>query len=104
METKTVINLAASIDYAPDGIVSKEFAKNTHGGITLFSFDKGQRLSEHTAPFDAVVHVIEGTAEITIDGEVFNVDAGNVIIMPGGHPHAVNAQERFKMLLIMIRC
>lgn len=104
METKTVINLAASIDYAPDGIVSKEFAKNAHGGITLFSFDKGQRLSEHTAPFDAVVQVIEGTAEITIDGEVFNVDAGNVIIMPGGHPHAVNAQERFKMLLTMIRC
>lgn len=103
MDTKTIINLAASVEYAQDGIVSKEFAKNAHGGISLFSFDKGQRLSEHTAPFDAVVHVIDGTAEITIDGEVFNVAAGNVIIMPGGHPHAVMANERFKMLLTMIR-
>lgn len=103
MDTKTVINLAASVDYAQDGIVSKEFAKNQHGGITLFSFDKGQRLSEHTAPFDAVVQVIDGTAEITIDGEAFNVPAGNVIVMPANHPHAVTATERFKMLLTMIR-
>lgn len=103
MDAKKVMNLADSVDYAQDGIVSKEFAKNQHGGITLFSFDKGQRLSEHTAPFDAVVQVIDGTAEITIDGEVFNVTVGNVIIMPAGHPHAVLAHERFKMLLTMIR-
>lgn len=103
IEKKTVISPAKMIDYAAGGIVSKEFAKNTAGGITLFAFDEGQRLSEHSAPFDAVVQVLEGTGEIVIDGEVFNLGAGEMIIMPAGHPHAVNANVPFKMMLTMIR-
>ena len=83
--------------------MSKEFSKNTNGGITLFAFDKGQRLSEHSAPFDAVIQVVDGKAEIVIDGEPFLLGAGQMIIMPAGHPHAVNAVERFKMLLTMIK-
>ena len=100
---KTILTPAELIDYATDGVVSKEFSKNTNGGITLFAFDKGQRLSEHSAPFDAIIQVMDGKAEIVIDGEPFFLSAGQMIIMPAGHPHAVNAVERFKMLLTMIK-
>lgn len=103
METKKVMHLANIIDYSPDGIISREFVKNSNGGISIFSFDAGQRLSEHTAPFDAIVQILDGEAQITIDGEFFTVRAGEVIVMPAGHPHALTAEKRFKMLLTMIR-
>ncbi|QFQ13034.1 cupin domain-containing protein [Pseudoprevotella muciniphila] len=92
-----------AIEYAADGIVSKEIIHTQGGSVTLFSFDKGQRLSEHSAPFDAIVTVIDGEPEIIIDGMPHHPKAGEMLIMPANHPHAVNATTRFKMLLTMIR-
>ena len=91
------------VEYSPDSVVSKTILEKTTGTITLFSFDKGQGLSEHTSPYDAVVQVLEGTADRTIDGEKLKVGAGELIIMPAEVPHAVLAEEKFKMLLILIR-
>ena len=96
-------NLAGHITYAIGAVVSKTLLKKETGNITLFSFDAGQGLSEHSAPFDAVVHVLEGVAEITIGGKANTVKAGEMIIMPAEIPHALHAHEQFKMLLIMIR-
>lgn len=93
----------AVIDYAEGGIVSKEFIHTQGGSVTLFSFDEGQNLSEHSAPFDAMVQVIDGEPEIIIDGQPHYPKAGEIIIMPANHPHAVNAKTRFKMMLTMIR-
>jgi quercetin dioxygenase-like cupin family protein len=95
--------LGALIDYAGDSIVSKTIIDKPVGTITLFAFDKGQNLSEHTAPYDAVVQVIDGAGEITIGGKPCTVCAGQIIIMPANIPHAVAAKEKFKMLLIMVR-
>ena len=94
---------AESVDYSEGSIVSKEFVHSAAVSITLFAFDKGQRLSEHTAPFDAVVTILDGHAEILIDGQPHQVAAGEMIIMPANHPHALNAHEPFKMMLTMIR-
>lgn len=94
---------AALVDYAADSIVSKAVIDKSVGTLTLFAFDKGQKLSEHTTPYDAVVQVLDGSAELTIGGEPINVCAGQLIIMPANVPHAVAARERFKMLLTMIR-
>lgn len=91
------------IEYAEGGIVSKEFIHTKGGSVTLFSFDKGQNLSEHSAPFDAMVTVIDGEPEIFIDGLPHYPKAGEVLIMPANHPHSVNAKTRFKMILTMIR-
>jgi quercetin dioxygenase-like cupin family protein len=91
------------IDYASDSIVSKTILDKPVGTITLFAFDRGQRLSEHTAPYDAVVQVIDGRGALTIGGQQVTVAAGEVVIMPGNVPHSVAAEERFKMLLTMIR-
>ena len=91
------------IEYANGGIISKEIAHTQGGSVTLFSFDAGQQLSEHSAPFDAIVTVIDGEAEIIIDGIAHHPKAGEVIIMPANHPHAVNARTRFKMMLTMVR-
>ncbi len=91
------------IEYAEGGIVSKEFIHTKGGSVTLFSFDKGQNLSEHSAPFDAMVTVIDGEPEIFIDGQHHYPKAGEVLIMPANHPHAINAKTRFKMMLTMIR-
>lgn len=91
------------IEYAEGGIVSKEFIHTKGGSVTLFSFDKGQNLSEHSAPFDAMVTVIDGEPEIFIDGLPHYPKAGEVLIMPANHPHSVNAKTRFKMMLTMIR-
>src|SRR5574344_2212952 len=91
------------IDYAEDGIVSKEFEHSNAGSITLFAFDAGQRLSDHTAPFDAVLQIVDGEAEIMIEGELYHPKAGEMIIIPQGALHAVNAHQRFKMILTMIR-
>ena len=91
------------VTYADDSIVSKTLIDKPIGTITLFAFDKGQRLSEHTAPFDAVVQVVDGQGVVTIDGADHTVDAGAIVIMPANVPHAVRAEKKFKMLLTMIR-
>jgi len=91
------------IDYAADSIVSKTIIDKPVGTITLFAFDAGQKLSEHTAPYDAIVQVIDGRGRLTIGGAPVTVSAGQIVIMPGNVPHAVAADERFKMLLTMIR-
>ncbi|MEN6468778.1 MAG: cupin domain-containing protein [Smithella sp.] len=84
-------------------VVSREIIRKPSGTITVFAFDKGEGLSEHTAPFDAVVHILEGEAEIRIDGKPYLVKAGEMIIMPAAKPHALHATARFKMLLVMIK-
>jgi quercetin dioxygenase-like cupin family protein len=91
------------IEYSKDSVVSKTIVDKEAGTITLFSFDKGQALSEHSAPYDAVVEAIEGKALITIGGIQNEVAEGQIIIMPSNIPHSVRAEERFKMVLIMIR-
>ena len=91
------------VDYSADAVVSKTVLDKPAGTITLFAFDKDQGLSEHTSPYDAVVMVLDGSAKLTIGGEAQLVCAGQIIIMPADVPHSVFAQERFKMLLIMIR-
>jgi quercetin dioxygenase-like cupin family protein len=98
-----IINFNDKVDYSPEGIVSKRVIQKDKGNITLFAFDKGQRLSEHSAPFDAMVQVLEGQAEILINRVPYLVNAGQSIIMPANIPHAVNAVEKFKMLLTMIK-
>ncbi len=103
METSTVFPLAGSIEYAEGSIVSRQLIKRKTGTATLFAFDKGESLSEHTAPFDALVTVLDGEGEFLIAGKPFNVGSGEAIILPAGKPHAVNARSRFKMLLTMIR-
>ncbi len=96
-------NVDKLIDYAADAIVSKTILDKPAGTITLFAFDQGQRLSEHQAPYDAVVEVVDGKGVITIAGEEIDIGVGEIIIMPGNVPHAVSAVEKFKMLLTMIR-
>jgi quercetin dioxygenase-like cupin family protein len=98
-----VKNLLESINYQEGSIVSKVFIEKKTGTVTVFAFDKGQGLSEHTAPFDAMVFVIDGQAEITISGAASIVKKGEMIIMPANKPHALKAIERFKMILIMIK-
>jgi quercetin dioxygenase-like cupin family protein len=95
--------LVSLVEYAPDSIVSKTILDKKVGTISLFAFDKGQKLSEHTSPYDAVVQVLDGQALLTIGGEDVEVSAGEIIIMPANVPHSLNAKEKFKMLLIMIR-
>jgi len=91
------------IEYQDASIVSKTIVKKEKGNITLFAFDKGQALSEHTAPFDALINVIDGKAEVIIGGNPNIVEAGQIILMPANIPHAVNAIEKFKMMLVMIK-
>jgi quercetin dioxygenase-like cupin family protein len=95
--------LDSLVGYAPDSIVSKTIVDRPVGSLTLFAFDKGQKLSEHTAPYDAVVQVVDGRGRLTIGGQDKDVTAGELIIMPANVPHAVTAVEPFKMLLTMIR-
>jgi quercetin dioxygenase-like cupin family protein len=97
------LGLAGLVGYQADSIVSREVIKKDIGTITLFAFDAGQGLSEHTAPYDAFVQVVEGEAEVSIAGRPNSVKAGEFIIMPANKPHALRAKERFKMLLVMIR-
>lgn len=98
-----VVNLAHLVDYQDDSVVSRTIVDKKTGTITLFAFGKGQGLSEHTAPFDALVYVLEGEAGITISGESFYLKGGETIIMPADKPHALEALNRFKMLLVMIK-
>ena len=95
--------MTSHIEYADGSVVSKTLIKKEIGNITLFAFDQGQGLSEHTAPFDAVVHILDGEAEITIGGQPQIVRTGEMLIMPANIPHALQAEIRFKMLLVMIR-
>lgn len=96
-------HLEKSVAYSTGSVVSKTILKKDTGNITLFAFDKDQGLSEHTAPFDAMVYILDGKAGITIDGKTQDVSAGESIIMPANIPHALKAVEPFKMLLVMIR-
>ncbi len=98
-----VLNLAEMVSYQTGSVVSRQITKADAGNVTLFAFDAGQELSEHTAPFDALVHVLDGEAEIIISGESFSLKTGDAIIMPADEPHAVKARGQFKMLLTMIR-
>ena len=95
--------LSEMVEYQAGAIVSRELLKKKTGTVTLFAFDEGQGLSEHTAPFDTLVQVVEGEAEITIAGKRHRVRAGELILMPANQPHALKAGQRFKMLLTMIR-
>lgn len=90
------------IEYQKGAVVSREIIRKGTGTVTIFAFDKGEGLSEHTAPFDAIVQVIDGKAEITISGNKNILEKGDMIIMPANDPHALHAMERFKMILTMI--
>jgi quercetin dioxygenase-like cupin family protein len=95
--------VSALLDYQQDAVVSREIIKKDTGTVTLFAFDKGQGLSEHTAPFDACVLMVDGTAKIRISGKSNLCKKGDMIIMPANQPHAVKALKKFKMLLVMIK-
>lgn len=99
----SLIDLAGSVAYQSGSIVSREIVSKKTGTVTVFAFDAGQGLSEHTAPFDAVVQILEGEAEITVSGSPFIARAGDLVIMPAGEAHSLKAVKRFKMLLTMIR-
>ncbi len=96
-------SLDSLIDYQDGSVVSKEIINKEKGSVSLFAFDKGQGLSEHTAPFDALVYIFDGKAEISIAGKQHNLKAGETIIMPANKPHSLKAIDRFKMLLVMIK-
>ncbi len=98
-----VIDLADLVDYQQNAVVSRTLIKRATGTVTLFAFDEGQELSEHTSPFDAMVQVLDGEAEIVISGEAMRLTAGEAVIMPAEEPHALKAVQRFKMMLLMIR-
>lgn len=102
-EKSTVFNLAESVSYSDNATVSKMVLKKQTGNITLFAFDSGQSLSEHSAPFDAYVQVTEGRGRIIINRESYDLSAGQFIVMPANIPHAVQAVEKFKMMLVMIK-
>lgn len=97
------LELAALADYQSGAVVSRTLIDKKIGTITIFSFDEGQALSEHTAPYDAFVYIVDGEAEITISGKPLTARAGDIVIMPAGEPHSLRAITRYKMLLVMIR-
>ena len=99
----SVMIMADMVGYADGGVVSKQVLKNDAGNITLFSFDEGQGLSEHTAPFDALLQNLEGEVEIVLAGQPLRLKRGESVIMPAGVKHSLRAVTRFKMLLTMIR-
>jgi quercetin dioxygenase-like cupin family protein len=102
-EKAKVFTFNDSVEYASGGILSKTVLKKETGNISLFSFAKGEALSEHTAPFDAMIQVIDGKGEVIVGGKPFTLNSGDVIIMPANIPHAVKAVDKFKMVLTMIR-
>ncbi|MEI6754486.1 MAG: cupin domain-containing protein [Paludibacter sp.] len=101
--TAEKFSMTEKVQYAEGSVVSKIIIRNEKGNVTLFAFDKGEFLSEHTAPFDAIVQILDGIGEVVIDGKPFELNVGDSIIMPANVRHAVNATERFKMLLTMIK-
>ncbi len=102
-EKETVFSLEDTIEYTDGGVISRQLTKSKAGNLTLFSFDKEQGLSEHKTSYDAIVQILDGEAEITINGKSFYLSKGQSIIMPANIPHSLKAIERFKMLLTMIR-
>ena len=98
-----IMNLNSMTDYQEGAVVSRTLIKEKTGTITLFAFDSGQELSEHSTPFDALVYINEGEAEITISGKLHKLSKGEMIIMPANIPHGLKAKERFKMMLSMIK-
>lgn len=98
-----ISNLSEMVNYQDGTVVSKEIIKKESGTVTLFAFDEGQGLSEHTAPFDALVYIVDGESKISIAGKPSNVKQGEIIIMPANKPHALQAVKKFKMLLVMIK-
>jgi len=98
-----VENLSAMVEYQVGAVVSRTLIDKKTGTVTLFSFDAGQGLSEHTAPFDALVYLLDGEAEVTISGKPFRLCIGDTITMPAGEPHSLKALKRFKMMLVMVR-
>lgn len=99
-ETQAVTSF---VEYQSGAVVSKVALRASGGNVTLFAFDKEQGLSEHTAPYDVIVQIIDGTAEITISGKVYTVRTGEMITLPANQPHALHAKEKFKMMLIMLK-
>jgi quercetin dioxygenase-like cupin family protein len=99
-EVRRVVDLAS---YQAGAVVSRSVVKRDTGSVTLFAFDAGQELSEHTSPYDALVHVVDGEAAITVGGRPYRLGAGDMLLMPANQPHALKAESRFKMLLTMIR-
>lgn len=98
-----ILHMLEMVSYQEAAVVSRQITKAEAGNVTLFAFDKDQVLSEHTAPFDALVHILEGEAQVTISGKTFVLKTGDAILMPANEPHALKAAQRFKMLLTMIR-
>ncbi len=103
IESSSIFITSESIDYAAGAVVSKTIIKKPSGNVTLFAFDQGEGLSEHTAPFDALVQVLDGVVEVTIGGKSYTLKRGESIIMPATVPHALKALEKFKMMLTMIK-
>ncbi|HSJ87022.1 MAG TPA: cupin domain-containing protein [Anaerolineales bacterium] len=98
-----ILHMTELASYQEGSVVSRQITKEDAGNITLFAFDQGQELSEHTAPFDAFAHVLDGEVEVRISGKPFHLKTGDAIIMPANEPHALTAITKFKMLLTMIR-
>jgi quercetin dioxygenase-like cupin family protein len=103
IEEATALKLDELVDYGEGAVVSRTLAKGPAGTLTIFAFDEGQELSEHSAPFDAYVTVLEGRARLTIGGQPVQVEVGEVVLMPAGVPHAVAGEGRFKMMLVMLK-
>ncbi len=101
--TGVVSKLNDLVDYQVDAVVSRTIIDKKTGTVTLFSFDAGQGLSEHTAPFDALVYICDGEAEVTISGKSNRLKEGEMVIMPANEPHALGAIKKFKMILVMIK-
>ncbi|HXL01763.1 MAG TPA: cupin domain-containing protein [Candidatus Atribacteria bacterium] len=100
---RRVMRLRDLIDYGPGSVVSRTIVDKETGTVTLFAFDEGEGLSEHTAPFDALIYILEGEGEVSLSGELFRLVEGEMIIMPSREPHALRAKKRMKMLLVMIK-
>ncbi len=98
-----VLKLSDLVEYQEGAVVSRTIMDEEKGTVTLFAFGEGQGLSEHTAPFDAIAHILEGGAEIIISGKTLNLQNGEMVIMPANEPHALKAKRKFKMILVMIR-
>ena len=98
-----ILELVQMAAYQDGSVVSRQITKAEAGNVTLFAFDEGQELSEHTAPFDALVQILDGAAEVFISGQPFQLQTGQSIILPAGKPHGLKATQKFKMLLTMIR-
>ena len=102
IELAKVLDMAALVNYQEGQVVSRTLAQGKNVSLTLFAFDKGEEISSHASSGDAMVYLLDGAAEITIGEEVFHVKAGETIVMPAGVPHALLAEEQFKMLLIVV--